>query len=57
MEKHICAVTQQMKQLHDDLSVLLPLIDKLDKHQTETLADTLNQQSTALMKSLLHFTS
>jgi DNA-binding transcriptional MerR regulator len=56
MEKHISAVSQQMKQLHEDLSVLLPLIEKMDQQQKEDFEQTINLQGTALIKSLLNLT-
>lgn len=57
VEEQISAVTQQMKQLREDLSVLLPLIQTLDEQQKEKCSNTLNRQGTALMKSLLNLTS
>ena len=57
VEEQICAVTQQMKQLHDDLSVLLPLIEELDEQQKEKCSSTLYLQGHVLMKSLLNVTS
>ncbi|NHM31801.1 MerR family transcriptional regulator [Bacillus sp. C11] len=56
VEKHISAVSQQMKQLHEDLSVLLPLIEKMDQQLKEDFEKTINLQGTALIKSLLNLT-
>ncbi|WP_256237047.1 MerR family transcriptional regulator [Bacillus sp. EB600] len=57
VEEQISVVTQQMKQLYNDLSVLLPLIQALDEQQKEKCSNTLTLQGTALMKSLLNLTS
>jgi DNA-binding transcriptional MerR regulator len=57
VEQHISVVTQQMKQLDTDLSVLISLIETLDEQQKEKLANKLTLQGTALMKSLLNLTS
>ena len=57
VEQHIGVVTQQMKQLDTDLSVLFSLIETLDEQQKEKLAKKLNLQGTLLMKSLLNLTS
>ena len=48
LEKHIQLVTQQMKQLANDLNVLLPLLNNLDERQ----AQLLNTESEMLKKSL-----
>jgi MerR family transcriptional regulator, copper efflux regulator len=57
VEQHISVVTQQMKQLDTDLSVLISLIETLDEQQKEKLANKLTLQGSALMKSLLNLTS
>ena len=57
VEQHISVVTQQMKQLDTDLSVLISLIETLDEQQKEKLANKLTLQGTALMKSLLNLTN
>jgi MerR family transcriptional regulator, copper efflux regulator len=57
VEQHISAVTQQMKQLDTDLSVLISLIETLDEQQKEKLSNKLTLQGSALMKSLLNLTS
>lgn len=57
VEEQISAVTQQMKQLHNDLTVLLPLIEALDIQQKENLSCKLYLEGTALMRSLLDLTS
>jgi MerR family transcriptional regulator, copper efflux regulator len=57
MEKHVSAVTQQMKQLHSDLFDLIPILEKLDEQQKEKLTSNLSLLRTVLMKSLLNVTS
>jgi hypothetical protein len=57
VEKHVKAVTQQMKQLQNELCVLQPLLEKLDQQQKEELSNTFNIQGNALVKSLLNLTS
>lgn len=57
VEEQITWITQQMKQLRNDLSVLIPLIETLDDQQKEKCSNKLNLQGTALMKSLLNLTS
>ncbi|MDP4083982.1 MAG: MerR family transcriptional regulator [Bacillota bacterium] len=55
-EKQIRSLTQQMKQLDNELSVLIPFIESLDDFQKETLIRKIKLQGTALMKSLLNVT-
>ncbi|WP_307406749.1 MerR family transcriptional regulator [Neobacillus ginsengisoli] len=57
VEKHVKAVTQQMKQLQNELCVLQLLLEKLDQQQKEEFSTTFNIQGNALMKSLLNLTS
>lgn len=57
VEEQISAITQQMKQLSSDLSVLLPLMETLSVQQKEKLASKLTLQGTALIESLLNLTS
>ncbi|WP_081485587.1 MerR family transcriptional regulator [Bacillus methanolicus] len=57
VEKHVSNVTNQMKQLHNELAVILPLIEKLDGPQKEDLANQLSREGSALMQSLLVLTS
>jgi MerR family copper efflux transcriptional regulator len=57
VEKHVSAVTQQMKQLNSDLFDLIPLLEKLDEQQKEKLINNLSLLKTALMTSLLNVTS
>ncbi|MBO0961294.1 MerR family transcriptional regulator [Neobacillus sp. MM2021_6] len=57
VEKHVSAVTQQMKQLHSDLFDLQPILEKLDDQQKEKLTNNLSLLRTALMNSLLNVTS
>lgn len=57
VEKHIDGVTSQMKQLHNELSTILPLIEKLEGQQKKELSNKLSIESTALMQSLLILTS
>jgi MerR family transcriptional regulator, copper efflux regulator len=57
VEQHISVVTQQMKQLENDLTVISSLIETLDEQQKNNLANKLTLPGTALMKSLLNLTS
>ncbi|MDE3838094.1 MerR family transcriptional regulator [Bacillus methanolicus] len=57
VEKHVSNVTNQMKQLHKELAVILPLIEKLEGPQKEDLANQLSREGSALMQSLLVLTS
>ncbi|MFB6465197.1 MerR family transcriptional regulator [Cytobacillus sp. Hz8] len=53
MEKQIRTVTQQMKQLENDISVLVPILEKLDDEQKQKLSS----EGAALLKSLLKISS
>ncbi len=53
VEKHVSAVTQQMKQLHSDLFDLIPILENLDEQQKEKLTSNLSLLRSVLMKSLL----
>ncbi|MEH7333629.1 MerR family transcriptional regulator [Neobacillus drentensis] len=57
VDKHVCAVTQQMKQLHSDLFDLLPILEKLDEQQKEKLINNVSLLRSALKKSLVSVTS
>ncbi|MEH7417727.1 MerR family transcriptional regulator [Neobacillus drentensis] len=57
VEKHVSAVTQQMKQLHSDLFDLIPILEKLDEEQKEKLTSNLSLLRAVLMKSLLSVTT
>jgi MerR family transcriptional regulator, copper efflux regulator len=57
VEKHVSAVTQQMKQLHSDLFDLIPILEKLDEEQKEKLTNNLSLLRAVLMKSLLSVTT
>lgn len=57
VEKHVSKVTNQMRQLHNELAVILPLIKNLDGPQKEDLANKLSREGSALMQSLLILTS
>ncbi|MFK9094158.1 MerR family transcriptional regulator [Bacillus salipaludis] len=57
VEKHVSAVTQQMKQLHSDLFDLQSILEKMDEQQKEKLTNNLSLLKTALMKSILNVTS
>ncbi|NRD78326.1 MerR family transcriptional regulator [Bacillus sp. BRMEA1] len=57
VDKHVCALTQQMKQLYVDLFDLIPILEKLDEEQKEMLTSNLSLLRTALVKSLLKVTS
>lgn len=57
VERQIDAVTQQIKQLHNEIAVLLPLINCLDEDQKDDLSKKLNTEGTTLIKSLVSLTS
>ncbi|QED47095.1 MerR family transcriptional regulator [Cytobacillus dafuensis] len=57
VERQIAAVTQQIKQLHNEITVLLPLINCLDEEQIGDLSKKLNTEGTTLIKSLVSLTS
>jgi MerR family transcriptional regulator, copper efflux regulator len=57
VEKHVSDVTNQMKQLKNELAAILPIIEKLDGPQKEDLANQLSREGSALMQSLLVLTS
>ncbi|WP_075981560.1 MerR family transcriptional regulator [Bacillus massilinigeriensis] len=57
MEKQINAVTQQMKQLENDISYLVPLLEKLDDEQKKCLSQKLSSEGAALIKSLMKISS
>ncbi|WNS77553.1 MerR family transcriptional regulator [Bacillus sp. DTU_2020_1000418_1_SI_GHA_SEK_038] len=57
VERQIDAVTQQIKQLHNEIAVLLPLINCLDEDQKGDLSKKLNTEGTTLIKSLVSLTS
>lgn len=55
VQKQIEAVTQQIIQLQNDLSILKPLIEKSKDENINTLSKVLNNQLKGLMKSLTSF--
>ncbi len=57
VEKQIDLVTKQIKQLHNEIAVLLPLINHLDKEQMSDLSRQLNTEGSTLIKSLVSLTS
>ncbi|MED3551408.1 MerR family transcriptional regulator [Cytobacillus praedii] len=57
VEKQIDLVTKQIKQLHNEIAVLLPLINHLDKEQISDLSRKLNTEGSTLIKSLVSLTS
>jgi MerR family transcriptional regulator, copper efflux regulator len=57
VEKHVMAVTQQMKQLQNDLFDLIPILENLDEQQKEKFSNNLSLLRTFLKKSLLNVTS
>ncbi|MCS0672747.1 MerR family transcriptional regulator [Cytobacillus firmus] len=57
VEKHINAVTLQIKQLHQEIAVLMPLINTLDDEQKDGFSKKLTTESTALLRSLSDLTS
>lgn len=54
VEKQVETVTNQIKQLKNDLSVLLPVISKYKK---DPMSKKLNEEGTALIASLVRITS
>lgn len=52
LQKHIQSVTQQMKQLQNDLNVLIPLIENLDDNQARNYSKLLNTEGEVLLRSL-----
>ncbi|MBX9971806.1 MerR family transcriptional regulator [Cytobacillus firmus] len=57
VEKHINAVTLQIKQLHQEIAVLMPLINTLDDEQKDGFSKKLTIESTALLRSLSDLSS
>ena len=57
LKEQIDAVTKQMKQLHNEISVLLPLISRMDEQQKDDLSKKLNLEGSSLIKSLVSLTS
>jgi MerR family transcriptional regulator, copper efflux regulator len=57
VEKHVMAITQQMKQLQNDLFDLIPILENLDEQQKEKFSNNLSLLRTFLKKSLLNVTS
>ncbi|MDR6124690.1 MULTISPECIES: MerR family transcriptional regulator [Bacillaceae] len=57
VDRHVSAVTQQMKQLHSDLFDLIPVLENLDEHQKEKLMNNLSLLRNALKTSLMKVTS
>lgn len=57
VERQIDAVTQQIKQLHNEIAVLLPLINRLDEEQKGDLSKKLNLEGSSLIESLVSLTS
>lgn len=56
VEKHIEAVTQQMKHLQSDLDLLIPLIDHLDEGKAKVFSNLISTEGQFLLKSLSCFT-
>lgn len=54
VEKQMETVTNQIKQLKQDLSVLLPIISK---YKQDPISKKLNEEGTALIESLMRITS
>jgi len=57
VDRHVSAVTQQMKQLHSDLFDLIPVLENLDEYQKEKLMNNLSLLRNALKTSLMKVTS
>lgn len=52
IQKHIQSITQQMKQLQNDLDVLVPLFENLDDTLAESYSKLLNSESKVLIRAL-----
>lgn len=57
VEKQIDAVTKQIRQLHNEIAALLPLINRLDDEHKYDLSKKLNTEGSTLIKSLVSLTS
>ncbi|NMD72014.1 MerR family transcriptional regulator [Bacillus sp. DNRA2] len=57
VEKHVDEVTKQIQQLRSEISAILPLLDQLEEQQKNDLSKKLTKESSALMQSVLSFTS
>ncbi|KAB2337101.1 MerR family transcriptional regulator [Cytobacillus depressus] len=57
VERQIDTVSQQIKQLHNEIAVLLPLINHLNEDQKIDLSKKLNIEGTTLIKSLVSLTN
>ncbi len=57
VKNQIDAVTKQIRQLHNELSVLLPLINSLDEQQKLDFAKKLSTEGSSLIKSLVSLTN
>jgi len=57
VKSQIDAVTKQIRQLHNELSVLLPLINCLDEQQKMDFSKKLSSEGSSLIKSLVSITS
>lgn len=57
VEKQIDAVTKQIRQLHNEIAVLLPIINRLDDEHKCDLSKKLNTEGSTLIKSLVSLTS
>lgn len=55
-KQQMTSLSQQMKQLESELSVLIPFIESLDEEQKEKLMKKIKRQGTALINSLLNVT-
>lgn len=57
VEDQIRAITEQMKLLRDELTELLPFIQKLNTQTNETVTKNLASESSSLLQSLLRITN
>lgn len=57
VEEHIYVVAQHMKQLYNELNLLLPIIDQLNEQQKQNYFSKLTTEGSALMHSLHMLTS
>ncbi|MFO1442728.1 MerR family transcriptional regulator [Bacillus sp. Bva_UNVM-123] len=57
VKNQIDAVSKQIRQLRNEISVLLPLMNRLDEEQKDDLSKKLNSEGSSLIKSLMSLTS
>ncbi|MEH7109884.1 MULTISPECIES: MerR family transcriptional regulator [Bacillaceae] len=57
VDKHVCSLNQQMKQLQSDLFDLIPILEDLDEQQKENLTSNLSLLRNLLKSSLMKVTT